>query len=180
MLRIDGIIFEPPSGFEPSETLITLTTPAPAPTPAAEPAAAEGAPRRPRAVRPNLILQSRLARPGAELAILAGEYMAELAQSVGGMKDLTSVPFGFDDGVTGILLAYDFPVPAPGAAHAAGAKGAPASVMRQYHVLRLDDGRLTTVTLTVGTADLTPALGESYLRALASAKRVEGPARKAK
>jgi hypothetical protein len=172
MLRIDGITFEPPAGFEPSETLITLTLPAPAAPPAPGP----------RAVRPNLIVQSRAARPGAEIGLLAGEYMAELGQSVGGMKDLTSVPFEFDDGTTGVLLAYDFPMAPPGAAHAAGgAPPKPAAAgggMRQYHALRLDEGRLTTMTLTVGTADLTPALGESYLKALASSKRVAAAKKK--
>lgn len=158
MMRIDGIVFEPPAGFEPSETLITLATAA-----APAPPAAGGGGARP--VRPNLIVQNRAARPGADLGVLAGEYMAELSQSVGGLKDMTSVPFGFDDGTSGILLAYDFPVPKPG------------GEMRQYHVLRMDDGRLTTMTLTVGKADLTPALGESYLRALASSKRVEARAK---
>jgi len=188
MLRIDGIVFDPPAGLEPTETMITLMAP-PAPAPA------EGAPRGPRAVRPNLILQSRPARPGADVATLAGETMAELSQSVGGMSNLSSVPFGFDDGAAGVLLAYDFPMGPAGAGHgrpaapekAAAEKAAPAAppsgvaaiAMRQYHVLRLDEGRLTTLTLTVGTADLTPALGEGYLRSLASARRVDAP-RKAK
>ena len=94
------------------------------------------------------------------------------AQAVPGLEKMSGVPFTFDDASEGILIAYDFPMPAPpgGPAHATGKGGLG---MRQYHVLRLDEGRLTTMTLTVPSAGLTAAQGESYLKAFASAKRVE-------
>jgi hypothetical protein len=158
--RIEGgIVFTPPPGFVTDETMLALRAEGRAAPPAASKPAPGGS-RRPSGAtaRPSLIVHSRPARPGAAVERIAGEFAAELAQSIPGMRSLTTVPFRFEDGAEGVLIAYDFPA-IPGT-----------DAVRQYHALRLDGGRVTELTLTVPSAGLTDELGETYLKSLASAR----------
>ncbi len=139
----DGLSVALPPGFALEESLHSLRA---TPSPSLE--------RVP--VRPNLIIRRRTVAQGAVLETLAGQLCAELAQSVPTLADLETSPFTFADGADGVLLAYRFASMAD-------------SVLRQYHALRLDELRLTTLTLTVNDKTLTEADRDGYLRCLASA-----------
>jgi hypothetical protein len=133
--------FEPPAGFSPDETMISLRAPTVGTAPS-----------------PSLVAHSKTARKGASLEELVGEMTAELVQGVSGLKDLTTAEFTFDDASTGVLIAYNLPV-------------ATGVLLRQYHVLRLDDDRLTTLTLTVPVQGVTEAQSELYVKSLASIRK---------
>ena len=155
MLEIHGITFEPPPGFAPEETMISLRAARKGAKPAAAPPLDPAAPR---PAEPSVIVHSRRARPGATVTGAAGDLVADLAKSIPALRNLSTVPFTFDDGEEGVLVAYDFPMPTR-------------EVLRQYHALRLDDGQLTQVTLTAVAAQITPQLADAYLKSLASAQK---------
>jgi hypothetical protein len=144
MTTIGSMCFDPPPGFGPDETMLSLRPPAPA-------AAAAGG----RPASSSLIVHHKRARPGASLGELAGEAAAELARSLSGMLNLSKAEFLFDDGATGVLLSYDFPV-------------FDEKTLRQYHVYRLDGDHLTTMTLTIPDEGLDKAAGAQFFRSLAS------------
>lgn len=137
-MQIHSVTFDPPEGFTPEETMVSLRQ---------EGSAHPG---------PSLIVHSKKARTGAGLEVLTGEAVAELSQSVPGLTQLTQGKITFDDGAVGVLLGYDIPATSP------------ANVLRQYHVLRLDNGRVTALTLTVPSAGLDDAATDRYLKSLIS------------
>ncbi len=143
-MQIHSMKFDPPQGFFAEETMISLR---------AEPAADQAL------ATPSLIAHSKKARPQASLEELAGEVAAELATSVPGMSGLTTAELTFRDGQVGVLFAYDLPSPSPSGA------------LRQYHALRLDEHRLTSLTLTVPLAGLGDAQNEAYLNTLVSIRK---------
>ncbi len=105
---------------------------------------------------PSFVVQSRPARAGASLETLAAETMTELAQSVANMKNLVRAELKFDDGKSGAVLAYDFPTQT--------------GQLRQYFVLRLDAGRLCTITLTLPSSALTEGNAAAYVKSIASVR----------
>jgi hypothetical protein len=109
------------------------------------------------AIRPNLVVRRRTVRRDVSLDTLAGEMCGELAKSIPSLTGLERAGFRFQDGSTGLLLAYEFQATA-------------SALLRQYHVLRLDDRTLTTLTLTLDGRTLTEAERDRYLSHLASGR----------
>jgi hypothetical protein len=107
-------------------------------------------------VAPSMIVQSKLAREGATLDALAAETLVELIQTVPNIKNPSKTEFTFADGGTGMVLAYNFT--------------AKTGDLRQYFVLRLHEGKLCSVTLTIPSSSLTEANGKSFMDAIASLK----------
>jgi hypothetical protein len=107
-------------------------------------------------VAPSLIVQSKQAREGATLEALAAETLVELVQTVPGMKSPSKTEFTFADGGTGVVLAYNFT--------------AKTGDLRQYFVLRLHQGKLCSVTLTLPTSALNEGNAKSFMDAIASVK----------
>jgi hypothetical protein len=70
------------------------------------------------------------------------------------MDGLSTGTFVFRDGASGLVAAFDFRANAN-------------LMLRQFHVLRLDEDRVTAATLTVG-AEATEAAQNQYLEAVAS------------
>lgn len=104
----------------------------------------------------SLIVQSKPARAGASLGDFASETLSELAQTVPKMKNASKAEFAFDDGGKGIILAYSLQ--------------AQTGELRQYFVLRLEKGRLCTITLTVPNDKLTEASAKTLMNAIAKVK----------
>jgi hypothetical protein len=143
MLKVDSICFDPPAGFATLETTVSLR------------ALGEGNGWAPRT---SMVAHVTPARAGASLPELAGEMTADLTRGVPGMRDLTTAELQFRDGAAGILLAYTL-------------SAGPAGSLRQYHALRLDEGRLSTLTLTVPVSTLNETTAQLYVEALASMRR---------
>lgn len=108
--------------------------------------------------QPSLMVQSKVARSGATLEALVSETMTELAQTVANLKGLTTGVITFDDGGTGAVLAYSFPT------HA--------GEMRQYFVMRLENGRLCNLTLTLPPSAVSESSAATFMKALSSLKLV--------
>lgn len=147
---VDGIVIDAPAKFVKEETMVSLRVPARA-------GAKDARVQNP--LRPNLIVHRRQAAPKADLAAVLARTREELVRSVPGLSPIESSDVAFDDGVTGVLLAYSFPAP----------KGLRVC---QYQALRLDDGTVTTVTITAEETQMTDAAKKAYLKALASASLV--------
>lgn len=148
----DGLTIEPPEGFELEESMLALRK--------SSDALNEPRARQPQqVVRPNLLIRRRPARTGATLEQLAGEMCGELVKSLPGLDDLETAVFKFTDGHEGLMVAYDF-------------AATEATLLRQYHALRLDEGTLTTLTLTCDARALSEELRDRWFASLASA----GPA----
>jgi hypothetical protein len=92
----------------------------------------------------------------ASLEVLTGEVTAELVSTVGGLSDLVTEAFLYQDGAPGFLVGFDFAMPEVGTA-------------RQFHALRKDAGVLTTLTLTLDKLRLTDEAKAHWLKVLASA-----------
>lgn len=148
MLQAYGLQFTPPSEFAPDEFMVTMRGP---------PVGNLKDPRMPQKqfpVRPNLIVHRRVTGAAASLGLLCSEICAELVGSIPAMKDLHAEPFGFDDQATGMMVVFDFP--------------AGKATVRQFQAMRLDNGVLTTLTLTVDSTTLTDALKAGYYRSMAT------------
>ena len=145
--QLHGLEFQLPEAYQPSETMITLRADAPDP----------GLPvmGRQLKVNPNLIIHRRPAPKDRAVEMIAGEMMAEMAASIADMENLTTEAFDFRDNVPGIIIGFDF-----GAGQHAR--------LRQFHALRVDDGTLTTSTLTVDAQTLNDSNKAEYLAILAS------------
>lgn len=140
--------------FVVDEVMISLRAPAPV---AADPRVL----RKQTAIRPSLIAHRRSVGSVATLELLTGEVVAELVSSIAGLSALTSESFSYDDAAIGTLVGFDFPAAEVGTA-------------RQYHALRLDDGVLTTLTLTIDALTLNDAGKAAWLKILSST-RIDGP-----
>ncbi len=105
---------------------------------------------------PSLMAQSKVARTGASLEELAAETMIELAHTITNIKNLTNAAIKFVDGGTGAVLAYTFPTQA--------------GEMRQYFVMRLHQGRLCNLTLTLPERSLQESNASLFMKSLASLK----------
>ena len=140
MLTVEGFALDPPPEFKLEEMTVGLRQPL------------EGGGSQ------SLIVQSKAARPGSRLDELAAETMAELSQSIGGMKNLARSEVTFADGGAGVVLSYDW------STHG--------GELRQYFVMRLEGGRLCTVTLTVPRAQVTPESAGRLMKTIASIRPV--------
>ena len=134
-MNIEGFTFTPPAGFRTEEQTIALRMVVDGPA-------------------PSFILQTKPARPGASLEELAAQTLAELTQTIPGMKGGSRSEFTFADGGNGIVLAYNFPT----------ATGE----LRQYFVLRLHQQRLCSITLTLPSSSLTEGNARLFMSAIAS------------
>ena len=105
---------------------------------------------------PSLIVQSKPARAGVTIETVAAEVLAELTQTVPNMKSSSKTEFSFSDGGSGVVLAYNF--------------SAKTGELRQYFALRLHQGRLCSVALTLPASALTEANAKSFMQAIASVK----------
>ncbi len=105
-------------------------------------------------VAPSLIVHSKQAREGATLETLAAETLVELVQTVPNMKSPSKTEFTFADGGTGVVLSYNFT--------------AKTGDLRQYFVLRLHQGKLCSVTLTIPGSALNEGNAKSFMDAIAS------------
>ena len=137
MPHIEGFAFETPTDFRVEEVTMGLSGGMP-----------DGG------TSPSLIVQSKLARPGATAEIVAAEVLGELLQTMPGMKNGTKAELTFDDGVTGVVLAYAV----------TSSKGE----LRQYFAFRVDNGRVCTATLTAPTATMSPASATTLMKCLTS------------
>ncbi len=138
-MNVQGFSFEPPDGFRTEEMTVGMRMGPPGNHPA-----------------PSLIVQSKPAREGASIATLAAEVLGELTQTVPKMKGPSKTEFTFNDGGTGIVLAYNFT--------------AKTGELRQYFALRLHQGRLCSVALTLPASALTEANAKSFMQAIASVR----------
>lgn len=138
MPTIEGFRFTPPPDFRVQEVSMGLSGGMPG---------AGG-------VSPSLIVQTKPARAGASLDTLAAEVLAELLQTMPSMKNGTKGDLTFDDGGRGVVLSYGI----------ATSKGE----LRQYFVLRLDNGRLCTATLTVPDTTMSPSVVGNLMKCLTS------------
>lgn len=105
---------------------------------------------------PSLMAQTRPARPGATLDQLATETLVELSQTLGELKASSRAELTFADGAVGIVLSLTLTTQ----------KGD----MRQYFAIRLDKGRVCTLTLTVPASALNDANARAYMNAIASVR----------
>lgn len=102
----------------------------------------------------GMVVQSKVARAGATLEMLAGETLAELAVSLPAVKDVNKSPMTFNDGGAGIVLSFWMP--------------SKVGELRQYYVMRLDNGRLCSVSLTIPRPALTEGNAQRYMEMIAS------------
>jgi hypothetical protein len=109
-------------------------------------------------VAPSLMVQSKLAREGSTLETLAAETLVELVQTVPNMKSPSKTEFTFADGGSGVVLAYNFT--------------AKTGELRQYFVLRVHQGKLCSVTLTLPASSVNEGNAKSFMDAIASVKPV--------
>ena|SRR5438874_13797616 len=86
---VEGFAFDKPAEFRTQEVTIGLTTGLPDTGPS-----------------PSLIVQSRPARAGADVATVGAEILAELLQTIPGMLQGSKGEITFDDGAKGIILSY--------------------------------------------------------------------------
>jgi hypothetical protein len=138
--------FDPPLGFATEEHVVALKLDPPPGL------------RDPRAlhkvtvVRPSLIIHAK--KTDQTIEKLSADMLTELAHSVSSMDGLSTGSFVFKDGAIGFVAAFNF-------------KATSNLTLRQFHVLRLDDGRATAATLTLG-AESPEAQQNEYLQAVAS------------
>jgi hypothetical protein len=150
MQNLAGLAFDPPAEFLPDEQLVSFRAP---PPDLKSPMLLN----KQLTVRPNLMVHRRPA--GGSIEMICGEICAELVSAIPGMDNLVTGHFAFADGVQGMLLSFDFP--------------ANDARVRQFLAMRIDNGMLTTLTLSVDGATLNEAAQKRYLGSLASA-RAEG------
>ena len=138
-MNVDGFTFDPPAGFRTEEMTVGMRM---------------GPPGNP--VAPSIIVQTRLAREGASLDVLAAETLMELVQTVPNMVKPSKTEFTFADGGSGIVLAYNFT--------------AKTGDFRQYFALRLHGGKLCSLALTMPTSAITESNARSFMDAISSMK----------
>jgi hypothetical protein len=143
---IRGLQVTPPAGFVTEETTLTMRVPED-----------QGFhdPRTSTPVRPNLVVH-RMPTAETDLARHAAHAQADLIKNIPGLSEIDVQDMRFADGAEGVLLAYALPAP----------KGLEVC---QFRAMRLDDGTLTTLTISTEREQLTPERKESYLLALGSA-----------
>jgi hypothetical protein len=83
----------------------------------------------------------------------------ELRRSIPGISGIDCVDARFADGRDGVILGYSFPAPRVGGV-----------ILCQLQAARLDDGVLSTLTLTTTLAQLTESRRDQFIRILASAR----------
>jgi hypothetical protein len=135
-LEIAGFSFDAPDAFRTEEMTVALRGPLS------------------HEAGPSIIVQSRKARLGASLEELAAETIAELAQSVAGMKNLSRTALDFADGGKGILLGYDLQTSA--------------GRLRQYFVMRLNGDRLCSMTVSAPYEGLNDTVAAQLMKSIAS------------
>lgn len=106
----------------------------------------------------SLLLRQKDVRDGSDLATLAGEALADLAQSVKGISHISRAEIEFDDGAPDILFAYEF-----------ASRGR--EVVRQFYALRLDGQKLTSITLSAEKSELDDETAARFLDAIGSLQR---------
>lgn len=149
-VRFDGLVFDPPADLRPEEALLTLRAP---PGPSDPRLLQKQVP-----VRANLIVHRRRVGAEATLPLMVAEVSAELVSTVIGLRGLATEDIRFADGVVGVIVSFEFPMREVAAA-------------RQFHALRLDDGVLTDLTLTVDGLTLNDAAKKKWLDVLSSTRK---------
>ena len=145
---VEGMKFEAPEGFVREETMVSLRIPA-------EKGFADARVKTP--IRPNMIVHRRPEK-SADLAAVLAHVQGELLTAVSGISPIEAADVTFADGKKGALIAYSMPAP----------KGLEIS---QLQAMRLDDGVLTTLTVSTERAALTPERKAAYVKALVSARK---------
>jgi hypothetical protein len=107
-----------------------------------------------RGASPSLIVQTRPSRTGATVEGVASELLAELLQTIPGMAQGSKGEITFDDGAKGVILSYGM--------HTGRGE------LRQYFVIRLNEGRICTALLTVPVEGVSDAAAHSMMRCLKS------------
>ncbi len=153
-MRFDGLTFDPPADLAPEEATLILRAP-PGPS---DPRLLQ----RQLPVRANLIVHRRRVGPEATLPLMVAEVSAELVSTVTGLRALATEDLRFADGAPGVIVSFEFPMREVAAA-------------RQFHALRLDDGVLTDLTLTVDGLTLNDAARKKWFDVLASARKDDSP-----
>ncbi len=146
----DGLSFLAPRGFACEESVVTLRAPL-------APVEESRILKKKMPVRANLVVRRRMVQAGATIEQLAGEMCGELVKTIAGLDGLETAVFKFTDGVEGLLIGYRFPA-------------AESIVLRQYHALRLDGERMTTMTITADDEAITEGERDHYFTCLASAQ----------
>lgn len=137
MHELNGFRVEPPPGYRMDEAMSSWRAPVSG------------------GLSASFIAQSKKARLGATLEELTAETVMELSTSLGsGLKDMSKAEFTFDDGGTGMLLAFSLQT-------GAGA-------FRQYFALRLSGDRLCTLTVTASATGLDQAGAHALLASISS------------
>lgn len=149
-MRFDGLSFDPPPELVQEEVILTLRAP---PGPIESRMLQRQIP-----VRSNLIVHRKQVGANATLPLLVAEVSAELVSGVVGLKGLATEPIRYADGVEGVIVSFEFPMRDVAAA-------------RQFHALRLDDGVLTNLTLTVDGMTLNDGAKKKWFDVLASARK---------
>lgn len=148
-----GMHVRPPSEFELVETMLSLR--APVQEELRDPRLVQGILNKSQSVQPNLIVHRRAASKDASVEELAGEAFAELVRSMVKLENVEKSTFVFQDEAEGVLIFFEL---AP----------TPSSRLAQFHVFRLDDGMLTTLTMTVDSHCLTEERKNRYLQSLST------------
>ncbi len=148
MPQVPPLPFDAPPQFELSEVMVSFRGPDTAGL--KEPRAMQ----RQFPIRPNLIMHRRPA-PDANLEMLTAEMCAELLTTIDGIKDLSTEALTFADGAEGSLVSFDFPA-------------GKAMTVRQYQAVRVDEGQLSTLTLTLDSSTLNETSWATYQKTLAS------------
>jgi hypothetical protein len=144
---IDRLRLEVPAGFARERTTVTFRVPP-------ERGFADARIEHP--IRPNLVVHRRAG--AVSLAAAVAEVREKLGLSIPGLSKIESSELAFADGAVGVLLSYRFPAARVGALEVC-----------QLQALRVDDGVLTTLTLTTEGRHLDDAARAAYRRSLASA-----------
>ena len=143
-----GLRIDVPDDFAMDQAMVSFRAPAPV---AADPRVM----RRQTVIRPSLLVHRRDVGDAA-LELLAGEVVAELLSTIGGLTGLLNESLAYADGAEGVVISFDF-------------GSAEVGTARQFHALRKDGGVLTTVTLTIDKLRWNDATRQKWLSLLASA-----------
>lgn len=114
-----------------------------------------GTKTKPIQVRPNLIVHRQTVVSGFNVQEHLARSVAELMQSVGGLKEIVRADIKFVDGVVGKVVIVAF---------------APTESVKlcQFHAYRLDDTTLTSLTWTMDARVFNPQKQEECIQMLSS------------
>ncbi|MCB9637700.1 MAG: hypothetical protein H6728_17735 [Myxococcales bacterium] len=149
----DGMSFSPPEEFDLVETMFSLRLPIREEL--QDPRMIQGILNKRIQIQPNLIIHRRSAKQDASLEEYVGEACAELLKTIGNLEAFEKRTFTFSDQQEGFLVSFLCPA-------------TKTDSLRQYHAYRLDDGKITTLALTVDAKQASKDQEQRYLQTLAS------------